>query len=197
MAGNKKNTDNDNKVNGNAVERVTKGAGTPSGKQQEKEKTPIEKVISLESVISRNIAKIVKGINNFDTKFESINTAITSIKSENLLPILEKINDKLNPILGALYGISNINDKNPKELLSKLGKIDPKLTMFGTIDSTIKSIYEFLTSQNKSSYKPEDLANVVSAEIEKLLKEIEDNNSLESLPLYFSNNSSYSFLLVT
>ena len=107
MADNKKITP----LNVPKVKRGAKNALTP-GEQPEKEKTPIEKVIS------RELTKIVEDI-NFDAKFESIKTAIESRQSEHLLPILEKINDKLNPILGALYGVSNVNDNtNPNALLS-------------------------------------------------------------------------------
>ena len=172
MADNKKITP----LNVPKVKRGVKGALTP-GEQPEKEQTPIEKVIS------RELTKIVEDI-NFDAKFESIKTAIESRQSEHLLPILEKINDKLNPILGALYGVSNVNDNtNPNALLSKLGNLDPKLTMFGPIDSMLKSIYELLTAQinNKSSYKLEDLAIAVSAEIAKFLKEIDNRPTLENL----------------
>ena len=172
MADNKKITP----LNVPKVKRGVKGALTP-GEQPEKEQTPIEKVIS------RELTKIVEDI-NFDAKFESIKTAIESRQSEHLLPILEKINDKLNPILGALYGVSNVNDNtNPNALLSKLGNLDPKLTMFGPIDSMLKSIYELLTAQinNKSSYKLEDLAIAVSAEIAKFLKEIDNRPALENL----------------
>ena len=99
MADNKKITP----LNVPKVKRGAKNALTP-GEQPEKEKTPIEKVIS------REIAKIVEDI-NFDDKFKSIKTAIESRKSESLLPVLEEINDKLNPILGALYGVSNVDNK--------------------------------------------------------------------------------------
>ena len=55
--------------------------------------------------------------------------------------------------------------------------------MFGPIDSMLKSIYELLTTQinNKSSYKLEDLAIAVSAEIAKFLKEIDNRPALENL----------------
>ena len=155
MADNKKITP----LNVPKVKRGAKNALTP-GEQQEKEKTPIEKVIS------REIAKIVEDI-NFDDKFKSIKTAIESRKSESLLPVLEKINDKLNPILGALYGVSNVdNNTNTNALLSKLGNLNPKLTMFSSVNSLLESIYDILIAKEKSesSNKHGGSAIVVSAE---------------------------------
>ncbi len=172
MADKKKNTPLDVPK----VKRGVKEALTP-GKKPEKEETPIEKVIG------RELTKIVEKI-NFDAKFESIKVAIESKQSETLLPILEKINGKLNPILGALYGISNINEStNPDSLLSRLGNLDPKLTTFGPLDFKLGAIYDLLVSEikSKSSYKLEDLAIAVSAEIQKILKNIDNRDVLESL----------------
>ena len=146
------------------VKRGVKEALTP-GEKPEKQQTPIEQVIS------RELTEIVKEI-NFDAKFESIKTAIESKQGESLLPVLEKINNKLNPILGALYGISNINESTKMEtLLSKLGNLDPKLTMFSPINSVLESIYDILTAQVKdgSSSKSEDSATAMSAELAKVL----------------------------
>ena len=154
MADNKKITP----LNVPKVKRGVKGALTP-GEQPEKEQTPIEKVIS------RELTKIVEDI-NFDAKFESIKTAIESRHSESLLPVLEKINDKLNPILGALYGVSNVdNNTNTSALLSKLGNLNPKLTMFSSVNSLLESIYDILIAKEKSesSNKHGDSAIVMSA----------------------------------
>lgn len=172
MADKKKNTPLDVPK----VKRGVKEALTP-GQKPEKEETPIEKVIG------RELTKIVEKI-DFDAKFESIKVAIESKQSETLLPILEKISSKLNPILGALYGISNINEStNPDSLLSRLGNLDPKLTTFGPLDFKLSAIYDLLVSEikSKSSYKLEDLAIAVSAEIEKVLKNIDNRDVLESL----------------
>ena len=154
MADNKKITP----LNVPKVKRGVKGALTP-GEQPEKEQTPIEKVIS------RELTKIVEDI-NFDAKFESIKTAIESRHSESLLPVLEKINDKLNPILGVLYGVSNVDDNtSPTALLSKLGNLNPKLTMFSSVNSLLESIYDILIAKEKSesSNKHGDSAIVMSA----------------------------------
>ena len=154
MADNKKITP----LNVSKVKRGVKGALTP-GEQPEKEQTPIEKVIS------RELTKIVEDI-NFDAKFESIKTAIESRHSESLLPVLEKINDKLNPILGVLYGVSNVDDNtNTSALLSKLGNLNPKLTMFSSVNSLLESIYDILIAKEKSesSNKHGDSAIVMSA----------------------------------
>ena len=160
MADKKKTTS----LNVPKVERGVKKALTP-GNEPEKQQTPIEQVIS------RELTEIIKEI-NFDAKFESIKTAIESKQSESLLPVLEKINNKLNPILGALYGISNINEStNMDTLLSKLGNLDPKLTMFSPINSVLESIYDILTTQVKdgSSNKSEDSVTAMSAELAKVL----------------------------
>ena len=134
MAGNKKSTP----LDAPKVKRGVKEALTP-GVKPEKEQTPVE------DVISRELTKIVEQI-NFDAKFQTIQNAIESRPSETLLPVLEKISDKLNPILGALYGISSITDNTTSSaLLSKLGNLDPKLTTFGPIDAMLNSIYKFLT----------------------------------------------------
>ena len=90
MADNKKSTP----IDAPKVKRGVKEALTP-GVKPEKEQTPIE------DVISRELTKIVEQI-NFDAKFQTIQNAIESRPSETLLPVLEKISDKLNPILGAL-----------------------------------------------------------------------------------------------
>ena len=172
MADNKKTTP----LDVSKVKRGVKGALTP-GEQPEKEKTPIEKVIS------RELTEIVKDI-DFDSKFKSIITAIESKESESLLPILEKINKKLNPLLGILFGVPNVNDNtNTDALLSKLGNLKTSLTMFGPIDFMLNSIYKFLIDQakNKSSYKLEDLATAVSDEIKKFLKEIDNRPALKHL----------------
>ena len=158
------------------VERGVKEALTP-GEKPEKQQTPIEKVLA------RELTEIVKEI-DFDSKFESIKIAIESKHGETLLPILEKINNKLNPILGALYGISNINEStNMDTLLSKLGNLDPKLTMFSPINSVLESIYDILIEQikSKSSGKSDDLAIAMSAELAKvfnydfIIESINDN----------------------
>lgn len=164
MADSKNNTP----LNEPKVTRGTKNAITP-GEKPEKEQTPIDKVIS------RELTEIVKDI-NFEEKFESIKIAIESIEIEHLLPVLEKINSKLNPILGALYGVSNINEStNPESLLSKLGNLNPKLTMLEPIDSILNSIYSLLTEQinnEPSGSKPGDSDIAVFAKIENLLKDI-------------------------
>ena len=122
------------------VTRGVKEARTP-GLKPEKEETPIGKVISCE------IAKIVEDI-NFDAKFDSIKMAIESKQSEVLLPTLESISDKLNAVLGAMYGNPQVNDNvKPSALLGKLGNLNPKLTMYGPLDDKIKSIYDLLATQ--------------------------------------------------
>ena len=102
-----------------------------------------------------------------DAEFESIKTAIESRHSESLLPVLEKINDKLNPILGVLYGVSNVdNNTSTSALLSKLGNLNPKLTMFSSVNSLLESIYDILIAKenSESSNKQGDSAIVMSAE---------------------------------
>ena len=171
MADNKKITP----LNVSKVKRGVKGALTP-GEQPEKEQTPIEKVIS------RELTKIVEDI-NFDAKFESIKTAIESRHSEILLPVLEKINDKLNPILGVLYGVSNVdNNTNTSALLSKLGNLNPKLTMFSSVNSLLESIYDILIAKEKSesSNKHGDSAIVMSAKkanYDFIIESINDNTN--------------------
>ncbi|MDY2735123.1 hypothetical protein, partial [Intestinibacter sp.] len=174
MADKKKSTS----LNAPKVERGVKDALTP-GEKPEKKQTPIEQVIG------REISEIVKDI-NFDAKFESIVTAIDSKETENLLPILEKISNKLNPILGALYGIPNINEATSMDmLLSKLGNLDPKLTMFSPINSVLESIYDILTTKTKegSSNKPEDSKTVTPTELtqninyDSIIESINDNTN--------------------
>ena len=172
MAGNKKSTP----LDAPKVKRGVKEALTP-GVKPEKEQTPVE------DVISRELTKIVEQI-NFDAKFQTIQNAIESRPSETLLPVLEKISDKLNPILGALYGISSITDNTTSSaLLSKLGNLDPKLTTFGPIDAMLNSIYKFLTenTNDKSSGGLEDLSIALSAEIKNLLETIDNRPILKDL----------------
>ena len=158
------------------VQKVTRGvkeAKTP-GLKPEKEETPIGKVISCE------IAKIVEDI-NFDAKFDSIKMAIESKQSEVLLPTLESISDKLNAILGAMYGNPQVNDNvKPSALLGKLGNLNPKLTMYGPLDDKIKGIYDILTAQvekakgaSKSPIKtsPDTKNNTVIAPIINVFKD--------------------------
>ena len=158
------------------VQKVTRGvkeAKTP-GIKPEKEETPIGKVISCE------IAKIVEDI-NFDAKFDSIKMAIESKQSEVLLPTLESISDKLNAILGAMYGNPQVNDNvKPSALLGKLGNLNPKLTMYGPLDDKIKGIYDILTAQvekakgaSKSPIKtsPDTKNNTVIAPIINVFKD--------------------------
>ena len=142
------------------VTRGTKEATTPGKTKQE----PIA------DVISREITKIVESI-DFDTKFETINTAI------------DKISDKMNPILGLLFGVSQVDDNNPASLLSKLGSLNSKLSLCGPMSATLTSIYDLIDEEidNKPKYNVEDLAIASSNDIKKLLKKLNNRSLVSSI----------------
>ena len=154
------------------VTRGTKEATTPGKTKQE----PIA------DVISREITKIVESI-DFDTKFETINTAIDLCKPEMISPILQKISDKMNPILGLLFGVSQVDDNNPASLLSKLGSLNTKLSLCGPMSATLTSIYDLIDKEidNKPKYNLEDLAIALSNDIKESLKKLNNRSLVSSI----------------
>ena len=106
-----------------------------------------------------NMGKTPSGVDNQEKKEK---TPVETVILGDLIGIAEKINDKLDPILGILYGESTIND--PSALLNKLGGLDKTKTAFATLSSILSSIYDIL--QNKfgaeSSSEAKDSATVIS-----------------------------------